>query len=88
MSDLHFVANKIYKKRVIQLGENPKKIYDVGGLSVDKIKISDLYEKSKIEKKLKFKFLKKNLIITIHPETINVSKNDINLSIFLNTLKV
>ena len=37
MSDIHFVANKVYKNRVIQLGENPNKVFNVGGLSLDNI---------------------------------------------------
>ena len=38
MAHIHFVANEVYKKRVIQLGENPKNVYVVGGLGVDSIK--------------------------------------------------
>ena len=45
MSSYHFVANKIYKKRVIQLGEDPKKVFNVGGLGVDNIKNTSLYRK-------------------------------------------
>ena len=45
MSSYHFVANKIYKKRVIQLGEDPKKVFNVGGLGVDNIKKFSFIEK-------------------------------------------
>ena len=38
MSHVHFAATKIYKKRIIQLGENPARVFNVGGLGVDSIK--------------------------------------------------
>ena len=88
MSDIHFVANKVYKNRVIQLGENPNKVFNVGGLSLDNISKKFLYNKNEIQRKLKLKFLKKNLIITFHPETINNSHNEKNLSILLNSLSL
>ena len=43
MSHFHFVAHKEYRKRVIQLGEDPKKILTVGGLGVDCIKKTQLF---------------------------------------------
>lgn len=81
MSDLHFVANKIYKKRIIQLGENPERVFNVGGLGVDEIDKKKLFSKIEIEKIKKFKFYKKNLLITYHPETIKNSlyKEDFNI---------
>ncbi len=84
MSDIHFVANKIYGKRVRQLGENPRLIFNVGGLGVDQIHKNELYTKKEIEKVKKFSFYKKNLIITYHPETI---KNKFNNENFDNILR-
>ncbi len=77
LSNLHFVATKTYKKRVIQLGENPKNIFEVGGLGIDAIYSSKLIEKNKIEKKLRFKLWKKNIIVTFHP--ITTKKNISNI---------
>ena len=77
MANFHFVANEIYKKRVIQLGENPKNVINVGGLGVDNIQIKKLFKKKEIEKKLNIKFLKKNLLITFHPETNSLNKQTI-----------
>jgi len=70
MSWWHFVANKKYLKRVLQLGENPKRIFNVGGLGVDIIKNTKLLTKSQIEKRTGIKFGKKNLLITYHPVTL------------------
>ena len=72
MSNFHFVANKEYKKRVVQLGENPKSVYIVGGLGVDNIIKKKLYNKKTLENILKTKFNKKNFLITYHPETVGM----------------
>ena len=37
MSHIHFVASKTYKNRVIQLGEHPNNVYNVGGLGIDNL---------------------------------------------------
>jgi GDP/UDP-N,N'-diacetylbacillosamine 2-epimerase (hydrolysing) len=70
MANLHFVANKIYAKRLIQLGENNKSIFQVGGLSMENILKTKVLKKKEIEKELKINFLKKNLLVTYHPETL------------------
>ena len=75
MSQFHFVAHKKYSKRVRQLGEDPKKIYVVGGFGVDLIKKVKLLSKKNLEKKLNIQFGKKNILVTYHPETTNGSKN-------------
>ncbi len=71
MSHIHFVAAEAYQKRVIQLGEDPKNVYLVGGLGLDYIDRLSLLSKSDLEKKLNFKFLKKNLLITFHPVALD-----------------
>jgi GDP/UDP-N,N'-diacetylbacillosamine 2-epimerase (hydrolysing) len=80
MAQIHFVANTIYKKRVMQLGENPKNVHVVGGLGIDSISKTNLIKKSELERKFKFKFNKKNLLINFHPETLsnNIAKIQIN----------
>lgn len=69
MSHVHFTANPIYRKRVIQLGENPKNVHVVGGLGIDSLKKTKLLSKKELEKKFNFKFKKKNFIVCFHPET-------------------
>ncbi len=73
MSHLHFVAAEEYRQRVIQLGEWPERVYLVGGLGIDSIKRLELLEKSELEASLDFKFGKKNLLITFHPETLETA---------------
>ena len=67
LSHLHFVRKNEFKNRLIQLGEAKNNIHVIGNLSEENLKLNIL-NKSKLEK-LKIKF-KKNLLITMHPETI------------------
>lgn len=66
----HFVAADEYKKRVIQLGENPKRVFQVGGMGVDGIVKSQLLKRDELEKRLDFKFGKKNIMVTFHSVTL------------------
>lgn len=74
LSQLHFVSNKVYKKRVVQLGENPRFVHVVGGMGVDSIKNTKFKSREDLEKELKIKFKKKNIVINFHPETLNKNK--------------
>jgi len=70
MSHLHFVAAEEYRQRVIQLGEHPDRVFQVGGLGVDNINKMILFNKEELEQSLDFKLGKKNLLITFHPVTL------------------
>jgi GDP/UDP-N,N'-diacetylbacillosamine 2-epimerase (hydrolysing) len=70
MSHLHFVAAEEYKKRVIQLGEHPDRVFNVGAPGIDSIFKLNLLARDKLEAMINFKFLKKNLLITFHPVTL------------------
>lgn len=70
MSHLHFVAADEYRKRVIQLGEQPANVYNVGGLGVDNILRLELLSRLQLEEELDFKLAKRNLLITFHPATL------------------
>ena len=73
MSHLHFVAAEEYKKRVIQLGEQPDRVFNVGGLGIDNILKLRLLDRTKLENSIKFKLGSKNLLITFHPVTLENS---------------
>ncbi len=66
----HFVAADEYEKRIIQLGENPKRVFNVGGLGVDAIKKAELLSKKELMKKTGIQFGEKNLLVTFHPVTL------------------
>lgn len=71
MSSLHFAATEVYKKRVIQLGENPKTVFNVGALGLDNIKSMKLLSRKELEKNLKLNFDGKSALITFHPVTLD-----------------
>ncbi len=70
MSHLHFTATEEYKKRVIQLGEDPARVFNVGGLGIDNIKKLKLLNREEFENSINFKLGPKNLLVTFHPVTL------------------
>ena len=70
MSHLHFTATEEYKNRVIQLGEDPSKVFNVGGIGVENIKKNKILTKNEFEKSINFKLNIKNILVTFHPETL------------------
>jgi GDP/UDP-N,N'-diacetylbacillosamine 2-epimerase (hydrolysing) len=70
MSHLHFVAAEPYRQRVIQLGEQPDRVFLVGGLGIDNIKRLQLLNRAALEASLDLKLGAKNLLITFHPVTL------------------
>ena len=70
MSHLHFVAADEYRHRVIQLGEHPDYVFNVGGLGIDSILRLKLLSRNELEDQLGFELLARNLLITFHPITL------------------
>jgi GDP/UDP-N,N'-diacetylbacillosamine 2-epimerase (hydrolysing) len=70
MSHLHFVAAEPYGKRVIQLGEDPTRVFQVGGLGVDSIHRLELLTRKELERELGITLQPRNLLITFHPVTL------------------
>lgn len=70
MSLLHFTSTEEYRKRVIQLGEQPDHVFCVGALGVENIKNVPLLSKEELEKEINFSFDKPVLMVTYHPVTL------------------
>lgn len=71
MSHLHFVAADEYRRRVIQLGEHPDRVFNVGGMGIDAIKRIKLMSREELEESLDLTFGEKSLLITFHPVTLD-----------------
>ncbi|GAA4046869.1 UDP-N-acetylglucosamine 2-epimerase [Parerythrobacter jejuensis] len=69
MSHLHFTAAEPYRRRVVQMGEDPCSVWNVGGLGIDGILRADLMTREELEASLDFPLGEKNLLVTFHPET-------------------
>jgi GDP/UDP-N,N'-diacetylbacillosamine 2-epimerase (hydrolysing) len=87
LSYLHFTSTEEYRKRVIQLGEDPQRVFNVGALGIDNIKKMKLLTKDEIESKLGIKFKSKNLLITYHPVTLKKDESEKEFKALLNVLK-
>ena len=77
MAHLHFVATEEYQNRVIQLGEQPDRVFNVGPMCVDAINSTKLMSREELELSLDISFGEKSLLITFHPTTIEGSTNSI-----------
>ena len=86
MSHIHFVANETYRRRVLQLGEKPELVFDVGGLGVDCISKTDFLSKERLEEDLEFKFQEINLMVTFHPVTLEADDVSTQFSDLLKSL--
>jgi GDP/UDP-N,N'-diacetylbacillosamine 2-epimerase (hydrolysing) len=86
MSHLHFVAAEQYRKRVLQLGEHPKRVFLVGGLGIDNIKKLKLLDPKGLEQSLNFKLGSKNLLITFHPVTLEHATSEAQMEELLSAL--
>ena len=87
LSHLHFVANDEFRKRVIQLGENPERVFTVGGLGVDNLYLTTLLSRERLERDLDLKFGSSNLLITFHPVTLGECSSKDQFKELLNSLK-
>lgn len=89
MSYYHFVYTDEYKKRIIQLGENNKNIFNYGALNVDSIKKTKLMSYEEVKKNFNIN-KSKFLLITFHSSTLenNTSTQQFkNILSFLKTKK-
>ena len=69
-SHLHFTSTEAYRKRVIQLGEHPDTVFNVGAIGLDAIKKLKLLNREEFENSIGFKLKKRNILITYHPVTL------------------
>lgn len=86
MSHLHFTATEEYRNRVIQLGENPKHVFNVGAPGIDSIVQLRLLSKSELEDSINFSLDKPYFVITYHPVTLKEGGGHSALDSLLETL--
>ena len=74
MSHLHFTSCEKYRHRVIQLGEQPDTVFNVGALGVENIKNVRLMDKAELEADLEFAMGDACLLVTYHPATLELGQ--------------
>ncbi len=87
MSYLHFCSTETYRKRVIQMGEDPARVFYSGAPGIDNIKNLKLLTKNKLEKELNWKLTFKSALFTYHPVTLEESDVEIDLEVILSILE-
>ena len=86
MAYLHFVAAEEYRQRVIQLGEDPGRVFLVGGLGIDNIHKLQLLDRPALERALDFELGRKSLLVTFHPATLDAQAADAQMAGLLDAL--
>ena len=86
LSHYHFTAAEQYRKRVIQLGEDPNKVFNVGAIGLDAIKSFQLFTRAQLESDLKIRFRKQNFLVTFHPATLELQTAQEQFTELLNAL--
>ena len=70
MSQYHFPATEVYRKRIIQMGEQPEHVYNVGALGVENIKTCKLLDRDALCEKFGCVFQQEYIMVTYHPVTL------------------
>jgi len=86
MSHIHFCSTNTYKKRIIQMGENPNNIFNVGALGIENINYLKLLSKKDFEKKIGRSIGKKSAIVTFHPVTLDKKPSEKHFNNLLEAL--
>lgn len=87
MSHLHFVANDTYRNRVIQMGEDSRHVFTVGGLGHESVFQIERLTRSALSDKLGVTWASRNILVTLHPETLRPEVNDQLISEVSQSLK-
>ncbi len=69
LATFHFTTSENSRKRVIQMGESPKRVFNYGSLGVEATKKFKFFSKSQIQKRFNFKLNKICILVTVHPNT-------------------
>lgn len=85
MSHLHFTASEEYRKRVIQMGEQPTNVYNVGTLGLEGIKNTNLLNQQALSESIGFE-LEQFFLVTLHPTTLEKSTAEAQINILLEAL--
>ncbi|WP_082319624.1 UDP-N-acetylglucosamine 2-epimerase [Candidatus Thioglobus autotrophicus] len=86
MSHLHFAATDEYRNRIIQLGECPSRVFNVGGLGIDNINKLQLLSKSDFVNIINFELGQKNILVTFHPVTLENSTSGTQFQALLDSI--
>jgi len=87
MSHLHFTSTEEYRERVIQLGEDPQRVFNFGAAAMDNLSRLPLLDRAALETALGFRLGKRNLLVTFHPVTLENASASLQFEALLQTLE-
>lgn len=87
LATLHFTSTDEYERRVIQMGEHPFYVHNVGAFGFENIKKLELLDQSDLESSIQFNFGEKGALVTFHPETMDPQNTVLHLQNLLNVLE-
>ncbi|QKI89571.1 UDP-N-acetylglucosamine 2-epimerase [Thiomicrorhabdus xiamenensis] len=71
MASLHFVAHEAYRRRVLQMGESPDRVWNVGAIGLDNFRRFSAWSRQELEQKTGLDFSQPVLLVTFHPVTLD-----------------
>ncbi len=74
LSYLHFTSTEEYRRRVIQLGEQPDRVFSVGAIGIENILHESYMSKAELEAAIEFKLDEPYALVTFHPVTLEANK--------------
>jgi len=86
MSHLHFASCEAYRQRIIQLGEAPDRVFNVGALGVENIRRTSLMERNDLAESIGFNLEKPYFLVTFHPVTLEKDTSEVQFQSLLNAL--
>lgn len=88
MSYLHFPSTHFYAKRIIQLGEDPQRVFNVGSLAVENIHNAPFMSKTNLAQKIQVKkaFLDRFCVLTFHSTTLDNTNPSKEITLILQSL--
>ena len=86
MSHLHFTSTEGYRKRVIQLGESPDRVFNVGALRIENIRKLPLLSRKDLEKEIGFSLGQQCILVTYHPVTLEKETAQMQVQNLLNAI--
>ena len=86
LSNIHFASNYMSRKRLIQMGENPNMVFNIGDNHIDSLKKVKL-NKTKILKKYNIKVGEEYCVLLFHPDGTSHKKNENYINIIINSLR-
>lgn len=83
MAALHFTSTEEYRRRVIQLGEQPDRVFNVGAIGIENIRKLNLLSKERLEEEISFALGEQALLVTFHPVTLEPGTSQQHVQILL-----